>query len=86
MSEFADKLRGWAPGYFDRPVIDLTDIDIAMQLQDILFPTCPVLVKKPANRQKQNAADRQQQFRHQFLFHGVLRGDRSTSGCSIKSS
>jgi uncharacterized protein (TIGR03435 family) len=27
MSEFADRLRGWAPGYFDHPVIDLTDID-----------------------------------------------------------
>jgi uncharacterized protein (TIGR03435 family) len=27
LGDFADKLRGWAPAYFDRPVVDLTGID-----------------------------------------------------------
>jgi uncharacterized protein (TIGR03435 family) len=27
VGEFADKLRGWAPAYFDRPVVDLTGIE-----------------------------------------------------------
>ncbi|HWE53563.1 MAG TPA: TIGR03435 family protein [Bryobacteraceae bacterium] len=27
IGDFADKLRGWAPQYFDRPVVDLTGVD-----------------------------------------------------------
>ena len=68
------------------PEIDLADIDIAVQLQEILFAMAPILVKIPTAKQKRRADDRQQQFQQQFLFHGLLRTGLSISGCRIKSS